>query len=243
MGDKNWMPDFDFEFPEIIEERESYVEKCRDIKEVAIFPHDLLITPFEFMTLQVSDPKLKQMLDDADKDEVYPGMGFREKDEKALPAVGSIGVGFDIDEIDKKSVRGTYIVKIRGVVRFTLDEYLETDKSYSVARITFFEDERPENKVEREMLPGLQRELKELLGIYNRKLGRWRHMDDASQRLDDKYMEAWSFFFWFIFAPVPMKLRNMLLETRSTVKRLYLLTNHMKRVLPRLDSTTSSKFN
>lgn len=242
MSEKNWIPD-SFEFPEILEERESYVDRCSHIKEVAIFPNDLVILPFEWMPLKVSDPAAKQMLDEAEKDEIYLGVGLQEKGEKALPAVGSIGVGADIAEIDKKSVRGTYLVTLRGVIRFIIDEYVETDRPYPVARITFFEDNRKMNKWEREMYPKFADELRALMTQFNKQFGKYRHLDNLADTIENRQLEAHSFFLWFLFAPVPQEIRQTLLEARSTVQRTYLLNRQIERAMGRLKKTTPASFN
>jgi len=233
MSNKKWLPD-DYEFDEIIEEKESYVDKCSHIKEVAIYPQELVILPYEWMTLKISDAASKQLFEEVKKDEMYLGIGEQLSGEKALPAVGSIGVGADIEEIDKESLGNTHVVKIRGVVRFQINEYIETDKPYPVARITFFEDDKITHPGEKKMLPEMFIQLRELMRQFNRLVGKHKHLENLSDMMNKKYLEEYSFFYWTCVATLPPELRKMLLEMRSTVRRTYCLNRQIERALKRI---------
>jgi Lon protease-like protein len=242
MSNKNWLPG-DYDFDEILEEKESYVDKCSHIKEVAIYPQELVVLPYEWMTLKISDPSAKQLFEDVESDEVYLGIGEQIKGEKALPVVGSIGVGADVEEIDKKSLGNAHLVKIRGVVRFRIDEYVETDKPYAVARITFFEDDKITNPNEKQMLPEMFIQLRELMRQYNRLAGKHKHLENLPDMMKKKYLEEYSFFYWVFAAELTPELRKMLLEMRSTVQRAYCLNRQIERVIKRIKKTKPAGLN
>jgi Lon protease-like protein len=242
MSKKNWIPE-EFEFDEFIEEKESYVDKCSHIKEVGIYPNELVTLPYEWMTLKVSDANYQKLFEDVEADEVYLGIGEQEKGEKALPAVGSIGVGADVEEIDKQSLSDAHLVKIRGVVRFRIDEYIETDKPYPVARITFFEDDAITDMKEKKMRPEMFKQLQELMRQYNRLAGKHKHLENLADMMNQKYLEEYSFFYWIFAADLTQELRKMLLEMHSTVQRTYCLNRQLERALERIKKIKPAKFN
>lgn len=232
----------DFEFPEFIEENTSYLDKLTHIKEVAIFPQELVVLPYEWMTLKVTDANFQKLLSDAKGNEVYLGIVPQLKG-GGLPPVGSIGVGADVEEINPMLGK-THIVKIRGVVRFTIDEYVETNKPYPMARVTFFEDDEKEKPGEKEFRAMVLNELRELIGEYNRNHGKHAHLGDFNHYIEDKHLEPLSFFFWTMcFSPIPAEIREIVLKIRSTVQRTYVLNRQLPRTLKKLDKIKQSRSN
>lgn len=232
----------DFEFPEFIEEKTSYLDKLKHIKEVGVFPQELVILPNEWMTLKVTDANYQKLLADAMNDEAYLGIVPQLKD-GTLPPVGSIGVGADVEDINPMLGK-THIVKIRGVVRFTIDEYVETDKPYPMAQVTFFEDDEKEKPGEKELRAQLLNELRELIGEYNRNHGKYPHLGDFNHYIEDKYLETLSFFFWTMcFSPIPAQIREIVLKIRSTVQRTFILNRQLPRTLKKLDKIKQSRSN
>lgn len=245
MSEKNWMPEeFEFdEFEEIFEEKETLLGNVRHIKEIPICTQETVVLPYEKSSLKVSEAVIKRMISDVEKSEILLGIVEREKGETILPAVGSIGVAADIEEDGDKLSGKSQIVKIQGIVRFTIDEYVETDKPYPVARITFFEDDKIKSKWEKQMHPVYADELRKLMKQFCRLVGKYRHMDDHADTIKNEDIMMYSFFFWFLFAPVPQEIRRTLIEVRSTVQRTFLLNRHLERVIKRIKKTKRSHFN
>lgn len=233
MSDKNWLGDADLSWDKLLEKQVTYVDRCAHIKEVAIFPNDLMILPFEQTRLSFSDPNAKRLFDDVLKGGIHLGIGLREKGDNALPAVGSIGVGADIVEKDGKRQLTTKGVEIRGVVRFIIDEYIETDKPYPIARITFFEDAQITNELEKRMFSDEADRLRTLMRQFCRRFGQYRHLDNLANTIENRDLQMYSFFFWFLFAPVPQDIRQPLLEMRSTVQRIFVLNGQLERTIAR----------
>ena len=232
----------DFEFPEFIEEKISYLDKLKNITEVAIYPQELVVLPYETMTLKVTDANFQQLLSDSKGDDAHLGIAPQLKG-GGLPAIGSIGVGADVEEINPMLGK-THLVKIRGVVRFTIDEYIETDKPYPMARITFFEDDAKPKPGEKEFRSVLFEELRELMGEYNRNHGKYKHLENLADSLKEKHLEAYSFFFWIAcFSSMPAELRETLLRSRSTANRTYVLNRQLERTLAKLDKIKPANLN
>lgn len=232
----------EFEFDEFIEEKETLLGNVSHIKEIPICRQPLIVLPYEWMHLEISDPNIQQMLTDVEKRESLFGIIEKSADEVALPAVGTIGVAADIEEITKTGYANLQLVKIQGIVRFTIDEYVETDEPYPVARITFFEDNENTTNFEKVNLPVLGNRLRKLMKELCRLEGKYRHLDDYADTIKDEDLQSYSFFFWFIFLP-PAQLRKLLIEMDSTVQRLFVLTRHIERVIQRLKGNKPTRFN
>jgi Lon protease-like protein len=235
----------DSEFDETIEEAEeieSYLEQVRHITELALYPQELVILPYETMTLQVSDKRAQRLLEDAKNDVVNLGIVEQAAGEKAMPPIGSIGVGANVEEIDK-SLGKTHLVNIRGYIRFRIDEYIDTDKPYPVARITFFEDDEITDQLEKLMCSDLFVELHELTREFNRLVIKQKHPGNFAEMMKEKHLRAYSFLMWRLFAPLPQALRKMLLEMHLTDQRTYVLNQHLKRTLEKIKNQPPASFN
>lgn len=232
----------DFEFPEFIEEKTSYLDQLTDIKVVGVYPQELVVLPNEWMTLQVTEPNAQKLMADTEAEDINLGIVPMAKG-GGLPPVGSIGVGADIEN-NNQMLGKLHLVKIRGVVRFKIDEYVDLGKKYPMARITFFEDDE-ETEQETQVRPQFLAELRELVDEFLEKHGK-KHIPSGNLAagIKDKYLEGVSFFFWtLIVKPIPAELRTMLLKIRSTVERTYLLNQHLRRTLDRLDKIKQANSN
>ena len=237
----------DFGFDETIEVRENYVENCRHIKQVGIYPNDLVVLPFEWMTLKISGAKYQQLFEDARKDDpsdpVYLGVGEQPRGEKGLPAVGSVGVAANIKSIDKESLGTTHLVEIYGVVRFRIDEYVETNKPYPVARVTFFQDDPPKSQAEKDLRPQMFKDLYHSMTEFHRLAGKYKHMENISDMMEERFLEEYSFFYWKFVSELTPEMRKFVLKINSTVERTYCLNRQIQRVLERLRKTKPAGLN
>src|SRR5207237_9737185 len=118
----------DSECDDTAEARRSYLDAVAHIKELGILPQKEVVMPYEMMTIGVTDAVSKGLIADAKKEEINLGIVEQIEGEKGLmPPVGSIGVGANILEIND-FLGAKQLVKLDGIIRFTIDKYVNTDK-------------------------------------------------------------------------------------------------------------------
>lgn len=233
----------EFEFEEIIEEGKTRLEYVEHLEVIPIIPQKLVIYPYENMKTPVGDAVLKRLCDEIKKADGLIGMVEADAEDGGLPPVGTIGVGADVISVDRKLLgKENYHVHLQGYIRFTIDEYVETDEPYALARVTFFEDDPPTEK-EKKLLPQFCQEFRHLLRELNKLAGIFKILKITSDEFKDEYAELFSFACWFCFKPIPPEIRKMIIEERSTLTRLYLLNRQIERTIKRVKKSRPARWN
>ena len=115
-------------------------EEVRDITILPIYVWDKVLLPFvKPVPVRVKEPHLRKMIADLTVGESYFGMVFRwmRDKETGLPYRNATGCIAKL-----LSNRFNRKIEVKGMARFRIVKYLETDKPYPVAEIKFFEEER-----------------------------------------------------------------------------------------------------
>jgi Lon protease-like protein len=116
--------------------------KVLGIKHLPIFPLPLVLMPHELLPLHIFEQKYRQMLSDVTAGKNMFGISLFEPSEAAdeKPAVGSIGCVTEIRESQTLEDGRSNILTV-GVIRYRLNEYVESPEPYLVGDVEFFEDE------------------------------------------------------------------------------------------------------
>jgi Lon protease-like protein len=228
MNEENEFEDFGFSLDEILG-KETRLGNARHIKQLPIFPRQVVILPYEKMTLEVADRATQQMIDDVNEAESLIGISYQPKGDKSIPAPGTLGVAAQIQGITRTNPGNLYLVEIEGMVRYKTAQYVETGKPYPVATINYFDDN--DDKRHRKMLPQLVAEFKSLMKRYTRE---WCDNNPRMLRTVDSFetrgAQIYSWLFWDLL-PAPPEGRPALLEIRSTATRLYAFNQQFKQKL------------
>lgn len=228
MNEENDFEDFDFSFDELMG-KETRIGNARHIKQLPIFPSEIVVLPYERMTLEVADPILQKMCDDVQRAESLIGISYQPKGSSATPAPGTIGVAAQIQEIIRATHGNLYLVKIEGIVRYKTAQYVEGEKPYPVATINYFEDK--DDKKHRRMYPQLVAEFKSLMKRYTRE---WCEGNPQKLRTADSFepdgATIYSWLFWRYF-PLPPDARVLVLNIRSTAQRLSVFNSQFRKKL------------
>lgn len=119
-------------------------EEIRSIKQIPIFVWENVLLPFDtpLKTIHIIEPKYVQMLEDIALGDRYFGVTFKwmVNREINLPHVNSTGCIAELLECNSFA-SGDANIKIKGLARYRIVKYLETDKPYPIAEIKFFEEE------------------------------------------------------------------------------------------------------
>lgn len=242
MSDKSEI--HDTEFPELIGARRTLLPELSNVEELAIYPQETIVLPFETMTLEITDERAQKLFQTAHDLEKYVGIVYQPKDEDGLPAPGSIGVAALVKEVTKTGFGNLRLFWIRGHIRFRLDEYVETDQPYPVAKITFFEDE--DDEWQEKQIP---RQLAELQELLRECLKRGRagvppqiNVQQLPETITFYDSETYSFFFW-VWVRLKPEVRQFLISLRSTYERLVCLNNQFRTGLDETQPEHDARFN
>lgn len=234
------LEDFGYTFDELMG-KETRIGNARHIRQLSIFPSEVVVLPYEKMTLEVADPILQRMCEDVHRAESLIGISYQPKGSSALPAPGTIGVAAQIQDIIRANPGSHYFVKVEGVVRYKTAQYVETDKPYSVATINYFEDK--DGKKARQMHAQLVREFKSLMKRFARD---WCPEKPRMQQTADSFETAgaqiYSWLFWYLF-PLPPEGRVLILDIKSTATRLAVFNKQFRQKLDRLKDAPKNSYN
>jgi Lon protease-like protein len=118
------------------------LEKVKSLRHLPLFPLPLVLLPGEMLPLHVFEDRYQQMLKDvADERNVF-GIPYFEPEGAYIerPATGTVGCGAEIKEIETLADGRSNLLTV-GVVRFRINEYVESGDPYFVGDVEFFEDD------------------------------------------------------------------------------------------------------
>ena len=122
-------------------------DKVIGIKRLPIFPLPLVLMPHELLPLHIFEPKYRELLTDISIFKNLFGVSlFEPKSEfEDRPSVGSTGCVAEIKESETLEDGRSNILTV-GVIRYRIEEFLDDEAPYLVARVEFFEDEPDESE-------------------------------------------------------------------------------------------------
>ncbi len=118
------------------------LENISGIKFLPLFPLAIVLLPFEPLPLHIFEPRYRQMIRDAQLDNNLFGLSYFDSEisGSALPEIGSIGCAAEIRNVQMMDDGRSNILTV-GTVRYRIEDYAETGETYSVAEVSFFEDD------------------------------------------------------------------------------------------------------
>ena len=211
------------------------LDKMRDVRQLPLFPLPVALFPGTPLPLHIFEPRYRQMLKDIKITNGLFGIPFFDAGESAenRPPIGTVGCVAELRD-DQKTEDGRSNILTVGVVRFRIEDYVETGDPYLVSEVSYFEDEEEDA----ELLEPRARAVKEL---FLRVAKAVRELAGETVELPDLPDITPAQLSFFVAASVDFetKLKYDLLETRSTaerLKRLYeLLSQAVNQVEDRAD--------
>lgn len=192
------------------------LEKVHGVRELPIFPLATVLFPGVPLPLHIFEPRYRKMLRDVQVANNLFGISYFDATENPLhrPPVGHIGCATEVAQFETLNDGRSNILTV-GVVRYQIEEYIEADEPYLVARVSFFEDD-PEDKDE------LAARAREVTSLFARIANAVRKLNDeraSLPQLPDVEPERLSF---MIAAAMEMEAeaKYEMLEMRSTLERL-----------------------
>lgn len=117
-------------------------DKVTGVSELPIFPLALVLFPGVPLPLHIFEPRYRQMLNDVRAGNSLFGVSYYDAltSEQDIPAAGHVGCVAEVTESQTMPDGRSNILTV-GIIRYRLEEYIERNDPYLLARVSYFEDE------------------------------------------------------------------------------------------------------
>jgi Lon protease-like protein len=208
-------------------------KKVLGVKYLPIFPLPLVLFPNELLPLHIFEPRYRNMLKDVQLGNNLFGISYFDtaEMESDKPEVGSFGCVTEVREAQMLEDGRSNILTI-GIIRYEIEDYIDADEPYLVAKVSFFEDfEEDKNTIE---------------PLANNVFNLFKRIAAAAQELSGHAMrlpelpqaepEMLSFLVAAAFN-LPNELKSQLLTTRSTIERLNKMEDILKQAVVQIEES------
>jgi ATP-dependent Lon protease len=202
-------------------------DKVRGVIELPIFPLALVLFPGVPLPLHIFEPRYRRMLSDVRAGNSLFGVSYFDAStsEQDTPAAGHIGCVAEVTELQSLPDGRSNILTV-GIIRYRIEEFIEREEPYLLARVSFFEDEEEDESV-------LGEAAHEVAETFTRIARAVRIINDERARLPDiSDTEPQRLSFLVAAAmEVDTDVKQDLLELRSTSERLQRLRDMLDRAV------------
>lgn len=117
-------------------------DKVTGVSELPIFPLALVLFPGVPLPLHIFEPRYRQMLNDVRAGNSLFGVSYYDAltSEQDIPTAGHVGCVAEVTESQTMPDGRSNILTV-GIIRYRLEEYIERNDPYLLARVSYFEDE------------------------------------------------------------------------------------------------------
>ena len=190
-------------------------DKITGVSELPLFPLPLVLFPGVPLPLHIFEPRYRQMLDDIRVTNNLFGLSFLDDSaENEIPPAGHVGCAAEVTEVQTMPDGRSNILTV-GLIRYRIEKYVERDREYLTAQVSFFEDEPEDNEL-------LHSSAREVAATFTRIARSVRKINDERTNLPDISDTEPQRLSFLVSAAVEldMNTKQTLLELRSTAGRL-----------------------
>ncbi len=191
-------------------------EKVKGVSELPVFPLPLVLFPGVPLPLHIFEPRYRQMLVNIRATNNLFGVSYFDasSSDRDGPPVGDVGCVAEVKETQALPDGRSNILTL-GLIRYRIEEYIQRDEQYLVARVSFFEDDDEDKELLRESS-------QEVAETFTRIARAVRTINDERANLPDiSDTEPQRLSFLVAAAmEVSTEAKQELLELRSTSERL-----------------------
>lgn len=203
------------------------MDKVQGVSELPLFPLPVVLFPGVPLPLHIFEPRYREMLSDIRIGNNLFGLSYFDSStsDKEIPPPGHIGCVAEVTE-EQALPDGRSNVLTIGLVRYRVDEYVENDGPYLVARVSFFEDQHEDDEA-------LEDRTREVAETFTRIAKAVRILNDERASLPDiSDTEPQRLSFLVAAAmEIDAEVKQELLELRSTGERLRRLRDLLVRAV------------
>lgn len=202
-------------------------DKVTGVTELPIFPLALVLFPGVPLPLHIFEPRYRQMLNDVRAGNNLFGVSYYDAStsEQERPAPGHVGCVGEVTETQTMPDGRSNILTI-GIIRYQLEEYIERDDPYLLARVSYFEDDEEEGTMlsesARDVAETFTRIARAVRAINDERASLPNISDTEPQRLSFLVAAAME---------IDTEVKQDLLELRSTSERLRRLRDMLTRAV------------
>ncbi|HEX9628638.1 MAG TPA: LON peptidase substrate-binding domain-containing protein [Pyrinomonadaceae bacterium] len=202
-------------------------DKVRGVSELPIFPLALVLFPGVPLPLHIFEPRYRQMLNDVRAGNSLFGVSYFDAStsEKDMPPAGHVGCVAEITETQPMPDGRANILTV-GIIRYRIEEYVERDDPYLLARVSYFEDEEEDRNL-------LSESARDVAETFTRIARAVRTINDERAHLPDITDTEPQRLSFLVAAAmeVDTNVKQDLLELRSTAERLQRLREMLGRAV------------
>lgn len=203
------------------------MDRVRGVRELPLFPLPVVLFPGVPLPLHIFESRYREMLSDIRISNNFFGLSYFDSStsDKEIPPAGHIGCVAEVTE-EQALPDGRSNVLTIGLIRYRVEEYVEDDGPYLVARVSFFEDEEEEDEA-------LDERSREVAETFTRIARAVRILNDERATLPDiSDTEPQRLSFLVAAAmEIDAEIKQELLELRSTGERLRRLRDMLVRAV------------
>ena len=154
-------------------------DKVRGVTELPIFPLALVLFPGVPLPLHIFEPRYRQMLNDVHAGNNLFGVSYFDAStsDRDAPAVGTVGCVAEVTETQGLPDGRSNILTV-GIIRYRIEEYVDRDRPYLLARVSYFEDDEEDQNV-------LSENARDVAEIFSRIARAVRTINDERASLPD----------------------------------------------------------
>jgi Lon protease-like protein len=118
------------------------MERVRGVRELPIFPLQVVLFPGMPLPLHIFEPRYRKMLDDIRVGNNFFGLSYFDSSasDTESPPTGHVGCVAEVTETHSLPDGRSNILTI-GLIRYRVEDYVQRGDPYLVAKVSFFEDE------------------------------------------------------------------------------------------------------
>lgn len=197
------------------------LDRVRSVRELPLFPLPLVLYPGVPLPLHIFEPRYRKMIEDVRAGNQLFGVSFFDPNESdaQAPLIGHTGCAAEVVETQEQPDGRANILTL-GLVRYTIEDYIERGDPYLVCRPSFFEDETEDEAL-------LRREARAVADLFLRIARALRAINDDRSSLPDLPDSDPERLSFLVAAALEIDAdaKMALLEIRSTSERLTRIRN------------------
>lgn len=212
-------------------------ERLSRIKHLPIFSLPVVLLPNELLPLHIFEPRYRKMLNDIQLENNFFGLSYfnPETSGASRPEIGSFGCIAEVREVQTLEDGRSNILSV-GIIRYRLEDYLETEEPYPVGEISIFED----YEGDKEILQPLADDVYEMFSRIAQAAHELSGAKNVLPEIPQAEPQMLSFLVSAAFS-LPLETKYEFMVMRSTIERLERLQNILKQAVEKIEE--SAKIN
>jgi Lon protease-like protein len=210
-------------------------ERVLGVKHLPIFPLPVVLFPNELMPLHIFEPRYRKMLKDIQISNNLFGISYFNSEETELtkPEIGSIGCVTEVREAQQLEDGRSNILTI-GIIRYEIEDYIDSDEPYLIAQVSFFEDFEEDNEILRPLADKVFEFFKRVAAAAQELSGHAGQLPELPQAEPQmlSFLVAAAF-------NLPNEIKTQFLQTRSTIERLDKMEDILKQAVEQIEESAA----